>query len=376
MAAPLALYDLRNMDGTFEQARQFFLQGLGHYQAGRFEAAERDFAASLALVPGRASILVNLGATSLKLGKFQRAADLLQEALAQQPDDAQALGHRATALAELGRPGAALDCVERALVLDPAAAPLWTLRGALLRDMGRTDEAAAAFEQAIARGADVELNRYYLAGLKGGEAPLSAPRQYVQSLFDGYADGFEEHLVDRLNYRAPRVLVAELERRQRRFACALDMGCGTGLCGPLLRPLAQELHGVDLSGNMVERAQARGTYDSVTQTDLVQYLAGAARRFDLVVAADVFIYIGSLQAVFASVAQVMPAAGVFCFSLEACDEGVEFTLRPSLRYAHSFGYIQKLAEQYGFEIGATAGGSIRDDQGKPIPGLFAWLVKC
>ncbi|MBA3771409.1 MAG: tetratricopeptide repeat protein [Ramlibacter sp.] len=364
------------MDATFEQARQFFLQGLGHYQAGRFEAAERDFAASLALVPGRASILVNLGATWLKLGKFQRAADLLQEALAQQPDDAQALGHRAAALAELGRPGAALDCAERALVLDPAAAPVWTLRGALLRDLGRTDEAAAAFEQAIARGADVELNRYYLAGLKGGEAPVSAPRQYVQSLFDGYADDFEEHLVDRLNYRAPRVLVAELERRQRRFACALDMGCGTGLCGSLLRPLAEELHGVDLSGNMVERAQARGAYDSVTQADLVQYLAGAARRFDLVVAADVFIYVGTLQAVFAGVAQVMPAAGVFCFSLEACDEGVEFTLRPSLRYAHSFGYIQKLAEQYGFEIGATAGGSIRDDQGKPIPGLFAWLVKC
>ena len=91
------------MSSNFEQARQFFVQGLAHYQAGRFAEAERDFAASLALLPGRPSTLTNLGAARLKLGKFQEAADLLEEALAQEPDNAEALGHRATALAELGR---------------------------------------------------------------------------------------------------------------------------------------------------------------------------------------------------------------------------------------------------------------------------------
>jgi len=367
--------DGQAMSANFEQAKQFFVQGLGHYQAGRFDAAERDFSASLALLPGRPSTLTNLGAAKLKLGKFQEAADLLEEALTQEPDNAEALGHRATALAELGQQQQALACVERALTLAPALGPAWTLRGSLLKDLGRPAEAAAAYQQAIAHGSDLELNRYYLAGLTGGDAPQAPPRQYVESLFDGYADGFEEHLVEVLNYRAPQLLVDGLQGMQRQFGCALDLGCGTGLCGLLLRPLVKRLDGVDLSGNMVERAQARGVYDALAQADVAQYLASAERSYDLVVAADVFIYVGALEPVFAGVARVMPAGGVFCFSVEACEEGPDLALRPSLRYAHSRGYIQKLAEQYGFEIGATAEHSIREDQGKPIPGLFAWLVR-
>ena len=364
------------MSANFEQARQFFVQGLGHYQAGRFAEAERDFAASLALLPGRPSTLTNLGAARLKLGKFQEAADLLQEALAQEPDNAEALGHRAAALAELGRQEQGLACVERALALNPGIAPAWTLRGSLLKDLGRPGEAAQAFQQAIAHGADPELNRYYLAALNAGEeVPQAPPPQYVQALFDGYADGFEEHLVEVLKYRAPRILVDELRAMQRRFDCALDLGCGTGLCGLLLKPLVKSLHGIDLSGNMVQRAAARGVYDSLAQADLAQYLAQTEQRYDLVLAADVFIYVGALEVVFEGVARVMPAGGVFCFCVEACEEGPELALRPSLRYAHSSRYIQKLAEQYGFEIKATAGHAIREDQGQPIPGIFAWLVR-
>ena len=95
----------------------------------------------------------------------------------------------------------------------------------------------------------------------------------MESLFDGYADGFEEHLVEVLNYRAPTILVDGLRRMQRQFGCALDLGCGTGLCGVLLKPLSKTLHGVDLSRNMVERAAARGVYDAVAQADVAQYLA-------------------------------------------------------------------------------------------------------
>ena len=211
--------------------------------------------------------------------------------------------------------------------------------------------------------------------LRGGEAPEAPPRQYVESLFDGYADGFEEHLVEVLNYRAPTILVDELRRMQRQFGCALDLGCGTGLCGVLLKPLSKTLHGVDLSRNMVERAAARGVYDSVAHADVAQYLADTQQSYDLVLAADVFIYVGALEQVFAGVARVMPPGGVFCFSVEACEEGPDLALRPSLRYAHSPAYIHKLAGQYGFEVQATAGHSIREDQGIPIPGIFAWLVR-
>ena len=360
------------MSGTFEQARDFFIEGVAHYQAGRLAEAERSFAASLALVPGRASTLTNLGAVRLKLGKVQEAADLLEEALKQDPDNAEALGHRATALAELGQHKDALACADRALSLNDGLGPVWSLRGELLKDLGRYDEAAVSFEKAIAHGGDPQLHRYYLASLTGQDVPPAPPRQYVETLFDHYAEGFDEHLVQVLHYRAPQVLADGLKKMNRRFGRALDLGCGTGLCGPLVRPLADTLHGVDLSATMVERAAAVGVYDEVVQSDVVSHLQSTPHRFDLVLAADVFIYVGALQDVFAGVARAIEPGGVFCFSVEA-STGEDVALQRSLRYAHSRGYIERLAAKYGFEIASTAAQPIREDQQKPIAGLYFWL---
>jgi predicted TPR repeat methyltransferase len=363
------------MAGTFEQAKAFFQQGLAHYLGGRYVEAERAFAAALGLVPGRVSTLTNLGATRLKLGRFDEAVALFDEALAQEPDNVEAHAQRAAALAELGQAQSALAGVERALELDPARGAVWTLRGSLMRTMGRLQDAIASYEKALAHGADNQLNRYYLASLTGREPPPAAPRDYVQALFDSYADGFEDHLVEVLHYRAPAILVDELRRAGRRFAAALDLGCGTGLCGPLLRPIADRLVGVDLSRNMVEQAAGTGAYDEVIQDDLVHCLEQTVDRYDLVVAADVFIYVGALESVFAGVARVLEPGGRFCFSVEVAPGDRDLVLQPSLRYAHSLRYIRRLAEPHGFEIIATSAHPIREDQGTPIPGLFAWLGK-
>jgi len=100
-----------------------------------------------------------------------------------------------------------------------------------------------------------------------------------------------------------------------------------------------------------------------------------AAGYDLLVAADVFIYVGSLEAVFAAAARVLPPGGEFCFSAEAHNGDAGFVLRPSLRYAHSERYIRSLAGPHGFELRATARHPLRIDQGQPIAGLFAWLTR-
>lgn len=85
--------------------------------------------------------------------------------------------------------------------------------------------------------------------------------------------------------------------------CA-DLGCGTGLMGPLLRPACGWLAGVDLSVGMCNKARERGCYDLVEVGELVEWLqqqrqqqqlGGSQRPFDLLVAADVLVYIGDLQ---------------------------------------------------------------------------------
>lgn len=366
------------MDGNFEQARDFFLAGVRDYEAGRFAQAERQFQASLALVPGRASTLTNLGASLLKLGRADEALAALDESLAQEPDNAEALGHRATALAELGRLGEALAGFERVVTLAPTLAHAWTLRGSVLKDLGRPQEAAASFREALARGGDPELNRYYLAGLEGGQVPPAPPREYVQALFDGYAPGFDAQLTGALSYRAPQVLAQGLAALDRRFARALDLGCGTGLCAPLLRPFTASIDGVDLSAAMLAQARAKNLYARLEQADIADWLQATPERYDLAIAADVFIYVGALGPVFTGLARVLQPGAVLCFSVEEAAEGEGadgLALRPSLRYAHSLPYLQSLASQHGFEFTRTDRQPIREEQGEPIPGLYWWLQR-
>jgi predicted TPR repeat methyltransferase len=363
-----------SMDSNLEQARAFFRDGVAHYEAGRLSHAEQSFAAALSLAPGRPSVLSNLGAVRLKLGRAEEALELLQQALAQEPGNMETLGHCGTALAELGRLQEALAHFDRALACDAAAPALWGLRGNALRELGRHEEAAASFREALARGGDPELLAYYLAGVQAGDAPAHPPVHYVESLFDGYAAHFDEHLVQALRYDAPRVLTQRYAGQGRRWRHALDLGCGTGLCGPFLRQLARRVTGVDLSANMLEKARALGAYDDLCQDDIAAFLRRSGDSFDLVVAADVFIYVGALEEVFGLLAGRMPAQGSFCFTVEEA-QGSELELRTSLRYAHSEAGIRRVAQAHGFQVLAIERRAVRQEQQVPIPGLFVWLEK-
>lgn len=78
---------------------------------------------------------------------------------------------------------------------------------------------------------------------------------------------------------------------------ALDADCGTGLCAAFLRPYAKELHGVDLSVNILEISHKKGGYDFLARTDLSEIVTFPHGKFDMIVCADVQVYFGTLVAV-------------------------------------------------------------------------------
>ena len=51
------------MEAVLEQARKHFFEGIAHFEGRRFEQARACFESSLALAPGRPSVLGNLGIT-------------------------------------------------------------------------------------------------------------------------------------------------------------------------------------------------------------------------------------------------------------------------------------------------------------------------
>jgi predicted TPR repeat methyltransferase len=400
------------MSSDLERARAAFLAGVRQHEAGALEAAERSYLEALAALPGRPSTLLNLALVRLALGRPDEALAGVRQVLQADPTDADAWAAAGRALQALGRPADELEAIDRlcalrpptaalshrrgllllrlerpaealaafdaALALDPAHAAAWTQRGSLLREAGRRDEAADCFRRALAHGGDEALNRWFLAGVTADVAPPQVPPQapahYVQALFDGYAAGFDEHLVGRLGYRAHEALVALLPAG-RRWHAALDLGCGTGLCGALLRPRVQSLHGVDLSPAMLVQARARAVYDRLDEAELVDWLQRCEARYGLVVAADVFIYIGDLAPVFTQVARLLEPGGDFAFSVERPVADRPVSLGPQLRYGHGEAHLRHLAAGCGLQVAAIEPQVLRHEQQRAIDGLVCYLVR-
>lgn len=398
------------MTDPLEQARQLFLTGIGHFEAQRLEDAEQAFAAALRLAPGRPSLLGNLGITQVHLGKFASAGPLLQAALAgddQQPDAWRALGiaqvetHRydealasfaaaceagadvlsmrllaAQCQARRARLPEAIALYREVVAGRPESAEAWTELGHALRESGQAEAALEAYRTARERGGDAALIDYFTAALVPSDnAPATAPRAYVAALFDDYAEKFDDHLVNQLGYTGHRLLVERLPADcPARFARVLDAGCGTGLIGPLIRPRAELLIGMDLSAGMLDKARARGVYDQLEQGDLAGYLAGEQAPFDLILVADVFVYIGALEEVFERLAARLVPGGWLAFTVEhSPGDGVE--LRSSMRYAHAPAYLRKLAAAHGFSWVAEHATALRYDRQQGIDGLAVFLRK-
>jgi predicted TPR repeat methyltransferase len=209
--------------------------------------------------------------------------------------------------------------------------------------------------------------------VRDGDTPATPPRRYVEALFDDYAADFQSHVLEKLGYRGFEVLLQPLLGTGRRYRHVLDLGCGTGLCGPPIAPQADTIDGVDVSSAMLEQARKLGVYRELIHADLGEFLAATALRPDLILAADVFIYVGDLATIFRSARRILEPGGCLAFTVELAKEGRDIQLLPSLRYAHSEAYIRRLADEARFTDVRISEAPIRHDQATPIMGLYIYL---
>jgi predicted TPR repeat methyltransferase len=277
---------------------------------------------------------------------------------------------------------AAADLARQVLELVPGFAAAQAMLGRSLAELGLREEAVTALREALTLEPEDALGvRLDLAKL-GALAPHEAiTDSYVRALFDDYAPKFERHLTRSLRYCGPELIADALRRacskqiRDYRFKRTLDLGCGTGLMAQALSGLCASIEGVDLSPRMLDKARTTKLYDALHEGELVSFLNGQATgTADLVMAADVFVYMAALDDVFRETHRVLGREGLFAFTVQA-HKGEGFILGEDARYAHSEAYLRELAEATGFTTVILERVSTREDRGEPVPGLLAVLQR-
>jgi predicted TPR repeat methyltransferase len=362
------------------------LRNLGDALAnqGKFGESVVHYQKALSIRPAYAEAMVNLGVALTKAGRIDDAIALYRQAIAIRPNYPEAFFNLGVALFDQVKLDEAIACYRKAIALDPDYINAHRNLGFTLHRQGAFEESASCYRRVIAIEPDNQSALHMIAAMAGSN-PERASTRYVAGLFDEYAEKFDAHLVQELEYRSPGLIVSMIRDSPPATGGkwdVLDLGCGTGLAGAAIAPYARHLVGVDLSPRMLDKARERGVYTRLEAADLLEMTRGeAAETYDAVTAADVFVYIGKLDALFAEVKRLLRAGGRFGFTLETlklpgdAEAGAgalqDYRLTPTGRYAHSSAYIERLAAQSGFKVDQFVSTILRLELGKPVNG---WLV--
>ena len=388
------------------------------YELGEFESAAGQCREILSQGPGSSRVYAKLGLALLGTGDQVGALEAVRMAVRLDPNSADTHIVCAYALLQYGHFREAITCAEEAVRLahtppghmlhglalatsgnlddgitrfragfgqDKSPAECVSVMGDMLQKFGHTDSA----RECLSYGLEIEPNnptlRHQVAALRG-EATERADDEYVAQLFDAFADSFDSKLLGQLMYAAPRLVRdAILAHRPATGPLdILDLGCGTGLVGVELSLHASTLVGVDLSEKMLQRARDRNIYTRLTRNDLGSaLLAEPASSYDIVAAADVFVYIGRLDEVVPAVSRVLRPKGVFVFTVEAdrtqhTDHPLPspgYRLTSTGRFAHTAGYLTDLAARSAFEVKSVREVRLRSEMFRPVAGLLLVLAR-
>jgi len=344
---------------------------------GKLEEAIEAYNKALAIKPNNADALNNMGNALKDQGKLEEAIEAYNKALAIKPKNADAYINMGNALKDQGELEKAIEAYNKALAIKPNNADAHNNMGNALKDQGKLEKAIEAYNKALAIKPDYSEAQHMVSSLTG-KTTASAPRQYIENLFDGYAKKFEQSLVKNLEYTIPKMLTDIILKEHNggsilkehgggSLGLVLDLGCGTGLTGLEIKDFCSSLKGIDLSKKMLELANAKNVYDQLSHSDIIEYLSNEELNFDYFISTDVFIYVGDLSDVFWLIKSKNKRSGKLVFSTEHTElDG--FQLEKTGRYSHSKTYIEELCARFKYTISHFSMVNLRKEKGQFLTG--------
>ena len=123
---------------------------------------------------------------------------------------------------------------------------------------------------------------------------------------------------------------------------------------------------------MLAKAREKGLYDRLVENEVMTFLAAEATlgaRYQLILAADVFVYFHELLQMPGPVARVLAPGGLIAFSVETYD-GDGVILRDTLRYAHGAAHVRDALAAGGLKLVSIESATTRSEKGVAVPGLL------
>ena len=355
-----------------DEPKTLHFLGLLQFHRGDRQGGIEHVLHSLRFDPRNARAWNDLGGMFISAGRNIEARDAYRRATQAAPANAEGWYNLGVCLRKEGDMEGAISSLREATVCTAGYSRAYEALGTLLYQLGRTNEAVSVYSDWCTREPSNAKASHMAAAMSGRNVPSRASDEYVRMQFDESAESFDTNL-EQLDYRAPAAIANALSQRAGgKIPAVLDAGCGTGLCGPLVRESCQHLTGVDLSPKMIEYARARNCYDELVTAELTAFLHQRERAFDAIVSADTLIYFGTLEYVFAAARESLRDAGRLIFTIEALDPVVtdDYRLQVHGRYAHSESYVRHALLTADFHIDTLTRDTFRKERDQAAPGFL------
>lgn len=388
--------------------------GVANHQLGESKAGLEFINRSLAISPDQPSALNNLGNINKELGLVADAEAAYRRALDLAPEHVETLSNLAVILRRQKKTSAAHALLKKALTIDPEHSDAYYNLGNIYRDLKRDDDALQAYHKSVkfqpdnqksaksiakllfesgrkeeshevlkrvlVRNPGDAVARHLLIAYGAGPAPARASDDYVRQTFDGFAGDFDSVLKE-LDYAAPSLVAERLHQELNGEGSGyriVDLGCGTGLFGPLVKSVADSLIGVDLSEKMLARARERNVYDDLVVSELTQYLCRSDVPIDVLACVDTLVYFGALEQFSIAAKEALQPGGWLFFSVESHDarkQPPDFVLHPHGRYSHSRSYVENVLGAANLRITAMDDVTLRLEREEPVQGMVVAAQK-
>ncbi|WP_419420138.1 tetratricopeptide repeat protein [Legionella sp. D16C41] len=382
-----------------------FYLGVLALEANQLTEAEQAFQQVISENSNHVEALTNLGVIALKREQGQLSVDYFSKALALDNEHIEARNNLAATFMHYDRFENALMHYDYLLQKDPTNIEYLYNSGVAQMALGHLNEAINHFEhllneqhdhfaalnnlaaiymrlndkekakvlltQALAVNPNDKTSKHMLNAIAGSTEQAETSTEYAANLFNNYALYYDQHVQKHLKYSLPNQILNLLEELKiSHCEKTLDLGCGTGLTGQVLRDSTQQLIGVDIAKKMLDWARPKGIYDNLIEAEALTYLTNNKELYNLIVAADVLPYFGDLSSLFQQISQHLENEGYFIFTTEISSI-MPWQLQTSARFSHHEKYLEQLAHANLFEIKAKKQIIARHQDSLPLP---VWLV--